>query len=360
MSLRKRVVVAMSGGVDSSVAAHLLSSEGYEVIGITMHLGQYREADDTSGCCSLGAVEDARSVARDLAIPHYVVNFERKFQEAVIENFSSEYLSGRTPNPCVVCNNRIKFKALLEKAVGLQADFVATGHYARAGYDWERDRYLLLKGIDGAKDQSYMLYGLTQAQLRHALFPLGGYNKEEVREVARKVGLTNADKPDSQEICFVPEDDYEAFLRSRTGLAIKPGPIVDGGGRVLGTHRGIPFYTIGQRKGLGVSAGKPIYVTHIDSARNTIVVGDDRETLRDELIASQVNFIPFHKLDSEMSVKAKVRYKQRESEATISPAGEGRVRVKFRAPQRAAAPGQSVVFYTGDVVVGGGIIERVV
>jgi len=290
-----KVVVAMSGGVDSSVTAALLKEEGYQVLGATMQIWPSNEladeADKFGGCCGLDAVSDAKRVAYKLGIPHYVMNFRDIFAQKVIANFCREYSLGRTPNPCIRCNEYIKFDALLGRAKELDADFVATGHYARIERDEVSGRYLLKKGVDRRKDQSYVLYVMTQNQLRHALMPLGGFTKERARQIARELGLPVADKTESQEICFIPDDDYTRFLKEYMPQAAQPGPILDRDGNTLGEHRGILSYTVGQRKGLGISAREPLYVVAIDRERNAIIVGTKREVYGDELIAADLNWI---------------------------------------------------------------------
>ena len=359
-----KVVVAMSGGVDSSVTAALLKEEGYEVIGATMQIWPSNELADEAerfgGCCGLGAVADAKRVAHKLGITHYVMNFRDLFAEKVIANFCREYSLGRTPNPCIRCNEYIKFDALLTRAEELDADFVATGHYARLERDEVSGRYLLKKGVDRSKDQSYVLYVMTQNQLRHALMPLGGFTKERVRQVAGELGLPVADKAESQEICFIPDGDYTRFLKEYMPQAAKPGPIMDREGKTLGEHRGILFYTIGQRKGLGISAREPLYVVAIDRERNAIIVGTKREVYGDELIAANLNWIAIESLEQPLQLKAKIRYRHREVAAVITPVlSEDRVHVRFKQPQMAMTPGQAIVFYHKDTVVGGGTIEQI-
>jgi len=358
-----KVVVAMSGGVDSSVAAALLKEEGYEVIGITMQIWPSnklaKEAERFGGCCGLGAVVDAERVAYRLGIPHYVVNFRDIFTEKVIVNFCHEYSLGRTPNPCIRCNQFVKFGALLKKAKEVGADFIATGHYARIERGNADGKYLLKKGIDYRKDQSYFLYVMTQEQLRHSLFPLGNLTKEKVRQIAGQLELPIANKPESQEICFIPDNDYPKFIKGYIADGVKSGPILDQQGNVLGKHRGIIFYTIGQRKGLGISAKGALYVVAINREENAIIVGSKEEVCGTELIASGLNWIAMEKLKRPMRVKAKIRYLHQEAEAMVIPSGESEVQVKFREPQMAITPGQAVVFYDGDRVVGGGSIELV-
>ncbi|MBA7648786.1 tRNA-specific 2-thiouridylase MnmA [subsurface metagenome] len=352
------VVAAMSGGVDSSVAAATLKEEGYQVIGVTMQIWpsdkQADEVDRFGGCCGLDAIEDARRVAYQLGIPHYVMNFRDIFARKVIADFCREYSLGRTPNPCIRCNQYIKFGALLEGAKGLGADFVATGHHARIERDGDNGRYLLKKGIDRGKDQSYVLYTLTQEQLEHTLLPVGNFTKARVREIAREVGLPVAAKPESQEICFIPDNNYPKFLKEHIPQALKPGPILDRQGSVLGRHQGILFYTIGQRKGLGISAKEPLYVTAIVPQRNAIVVGSKEEVYGTELIADELNWISLTKLKQPITTRAKIRYLHSEAKAEISPIDEDKVQVRFNQPQMAITPGQAVVFYHGDTVIGGG------
>jgi len=350
---RQRVLVAMSGGVDSSVAAALLKERGYEVIGVTLRL--WAEKGKENRCCPSEASEDARQVCHILGIPHYSLNFEREFRERVVNYFCEEYARGYTPNPCLPCNQYIRFGLLFKRALALGADYLATGHYARVRS--EDGRYRLLKGIDPRKDQSYFLYMLGQEQLRHILLPIGDYTKDEVRAMARERGLPVAEKPESQEICFIPDNDYRRFLREHVREAIKPGPIVNTRGRVIGRHQGIPFYTIGQRRGLGIAAQEPLYVLEIDAARNTLIVGTASELGRRELTARDVNFIAGEVPAAPLEVTAKIRHKAVEAKATIIPLGDDRVKVAFACPQRDITPGQAVVFYRGEVVVGGGIIE---
>ncbi|HEA46890.1 MAG TPA: tRNA 2-thiouridine(34) synthase MnmA [bacterium] len=375
--MKKRVVVAMSGGVDSSVTAALLKREGYEVIGITMQIWPSNlspgkdeasearrpklaeEAERFGGCCGLSAVEDAKRVAERLNIPHYVLNFRDVFEKKVIANFCEEYKEGRTPNPCIRCNQYIKFGVLLSKAKELDAEYIATGHYARIEYDKKRRRYFLRKGIDPKKDQSYVLYIMTQEQLKHTLMPLGTLTKEKVREIARELNLPVASKPESQEICFIPNTDYHGFLRTRIGTdSLEEGLIVNKKGRVLGRHKGIAFYTIGQRRGLGIATDKPLYVIAVDKDKNVLVVGSEKETLKDKLIAEDVNWITLDKLKEPIRIKAKIRYRHREAAARVTPLIGNRVEVRFRRPQRAITPGQAVVFYDKDLLIGGGRIEK--
>lgn len=355
---KKRVVVAMSGGVDSSVAAYLLSRQGYEVIGVTMRLWTVeREGAPplSRRCCSVEDVDDARRVCQILGLPHYVLNFEREFQRYVVDYFCQEYDRGRTPHPCLACNDRLKFDFLLRRALFLGADYVATGHYARVRD--EGGRYRLLKGADPAKDQSYVLFTLGQRELSRLLLPVGEHRKEEVRRMAREAGLPVADKPDSQEICFIPDGDYRSFVARR--LRPKPGPVVDTRGALLGQHPGIQFFTVGQRRGLGIKAsnGRPLYVVRIDARTNTIVVGHEEELYRRQLWASSVNFLGGEPPSTPVEAMVKIRYKSQEQAAIVEYLGRGWARVVFHEPQRAVTPGQAVVFYSGDEVLGGGYIE---
>ena len=352
----------MSGGVDSSVAAAILKNEGYQVIGVTMQLGswdkQVFETDNPGRCCQHEAVEDARRVAYKLGIPHYIMNFSDIFAQKVIVDFCREYSIGRTPNPCIRCNQYIKFGALWERTKELDAGFVATGHHARIELAKAGDRYLLKKGIDQRKDQSYFLYTLTQEQLEHTLMPIGNFTKEQVRGIAGELELPVAAKPESQEICFIPDDDYHKFINQFIPETIKPGPILDRQGGTLGRHQGIPLYTIGQRKGLGISTKEPVYVTAIVHERNAIVVGSKEEVYAAELIASRLNWISLTELKQPLTARVKIRYLHNEAEAEITPIDTDTVRVSFKEPQMAITPGQAVVFYDGDIVIGGGTIEQ--
>lgn len=359
--MKKRVVIGMSGGVDSSVAAYLLKQQGYDVIGVTMQIWQDKSKEAyerEGGCCSLSAVEDARRVCNKLDIPFYVMNFKQIFEKMVIDYFVDEYLVGRTPNPCIACNKFIKFDALLERSKALEAEYVATGHYARILYDESYKRYIIKKSATPQKDQTYVLYNLNQDQLSHILMPLGDYNKEQVREIARGLDLRTANKPESQEICFVEDNDYGRFINERRGSEIKPGFFVDTKGRRLGAHKGIVHYTVGQRKGLGIALGKPMFVVEIIPEKNLVVLGDETEVFSKELTASEMNFITLEKLKEPIDVKAKIRYSAKEAAAKVIPLDDDRVRVVFEEPQRAITPGQAVVFYQDDILVGGGTIEK--
>jgi len=358
----KKVLVAMSGGVDSSVTAAILKEKGYDVIGITMQIwSQDREDEETGGCCSLSAINDARKVAYKLGIPFYVLNFRELFEEKVINYFTDEYMRGRTPNPCIACNRYIKFEALLNKARAIDADFVATGHYARIKYDKKRGRYLLLTAEDKNKDQTYALYSFKQNQLARTLMPLGDFKKSQIREKAAHLGLAVADKPESQEICFVTDNNYRGFLAERVPPGkIKPGPFLTTSGKKVGTHKGLPFYTIGQRRGLGLALGYPVYVVALNPGRNAVIVGTEDEIYAPGLIAVDNNFISMEELKEPMKVTAKIRYSSPPAPAIIENLPDKRVRVRFERPQRAITPGQSVVYYQGPEVVGGGIIDKVV
>ena len=350
-----RVCAAMSGGVDSAGAALLLRQAGHDVHGVTLRLHHYK---DRPGLCgSADDIETAKAVAAALGIPHTVLDLCPLFQQAVMDKFVSEYVHGRTPNPCIDCNREVKFGALLDWALAQGADAIATGHYARVSYDDVSGRWLLLRGRDRRKDQSYVLYQLTQRQLSHLLLPVGEYEKTALRALAAEAGLTNAQKADSQDICFVPDGDYTAFLESQ-GVKLRPGNFVDASGRVLGRHKGLECYTTGQRKGLGVSADAPLYVVGKDLEAGTILLGPDSALYTDTLIAGSLNWISIPSLSAPMSVTAKTRYSQREAEAVVEPLQDGQVLVRFREPQRAITAGQAVVFYDGEQVVGGGTIEN--
>jgi len=352
----QKVLVAMSGGVDSSITAHLLKEKGYEIVGVTMQIWPEDQppAENETGCCSLSAVDDARSVANKLGIPFYVVNFRSIFKEKVIDYFIEEYMQGRTPNPCIACNKLVKFEALLNKGYQLGLDFIATGHYSRIYYDRDRKRYLMRKAVDLNKDQTYALYVFTQEQLSKTLMPLGDFTKPEIRTMAQELGLTVANKPESQEICFVPNNNYRDFLQSKVN-SIKKGPFLDIHGNKIGTHEGIPFYTIGQRKGLGLALGYPAYVVDIIPDKNAVVIGKQEDIFSNGLYSYFNNFILFDNLQEPMEVQAKIRYKSDPVDAIIYPEKE-RVRVEFAEPVKAVTPGQAVVYYLDDLVVGGGTI----
>lgn len=345
----------MSGGVDSSTAAYLLLKQGYEVLGVSLKLFN-NNGSMGSSCCGIQGINDARGVAFKLGIPFYALNYVKEFEEKVIDYFSNEYKNGRTPNPCIMCNKRIKFESLLKKAKNLEADYVATGHYARINYDKETKRYILTRGKDKEKDQSYFLFSIPQASLKYSLFPLGSYTKGEVRKLAKKIGIKVHSKPASQEICFIPNNNYKSFLTEKDSNITKPGPIINRKGKVLGQHKGIAFYTVGQRKGLRISHKRPLYVLTIDRRKNTIVVGEKEETYSKGLIATNVNWVSMDGIDNSLRVKAKIRYNHKPAAATVSKVDKSKVRVKFHKPQGSITPGQAVVFYRRNTVVGGGVI----
>lgn len=355
----KTVVVGMSGGVDSSVAACLLKSQGYHVIGVTMQIWQETDpvvAEEEGGCCGLRAVEDARRVAHQLDIPYYVMNFRDEFQKNVIDYFVREYRAGRTPNPCIACNRYVKWESLLQRSRMLGADYIATGHYAGIR-QLPGGRYTICRSESLRKDQSYALYNLTQEQLAHTLFPLGGYDKIRVRELAEDAGLQVAHKPDSQEICFVPDGDYAAFLERETGEPEKPGNFVSMDGTVLGQHRGIGHYTIGQRKGLGISFGEPVFVVAIDPDTNEVMLGRGQDVFTDRLRADKVNYMAVDHLEVGQRVTAKIRYNHEGAPARICHVGEDFFELSFEEPVRAVTPGQAVVLYDEENVLGGGTIR---
>ncbi len=368
--MAERVVVAMSGGVDSAVAAALLVHQGYEVVGITLNVWptapEEEEMVREDACCSLAAVEDARRVAERLGIPHYTLNFREVFAGAVIADFAAEYCRGRTPNPCIRCNERVKFGALLQRARELEASHLATGHYARLAQ--EEGRHRLYRAADRNKDQTYMLYSLSQDQLAATLLPLGDYTKARVRRMARQAGLPVAERPESQEICFVTQGDYREFLGTYYPEVARPGSIVDTQGNVIGEHRGIAFYTIGQRRGLGIAgrrpaagsalAGRAVYVVGIRPESNTVVVGPEEALWSDALVAEHLNLVGLAELPADLPVTAKVRYRSPEAEAILHPLEHGAVEVRFRQPQRAITPGQAAVFYQGEMLVGGATISH--
>lgn len=356
--MAEKVLVAMSGGVDSSVAAYLLQQQGYECIGVTMRLYENETAGIPRGhtCCSLDDVEDARAVAYDLGMPYYVLNFTEEFDEKVIRKFVQVYQNGGTPNPCIDCNRYLKFDHLLNRARELGCDYIATGHYVQRWQD-ENGRWGLRKNDDPGKDQSYVLYSLTQDQLAHTLFPLGGMHKDAVRAIAEEQGLCNARKHDSQDICFVPDGDYAAAVERLTGARSVPGRFVDAHGNVLGTHRGIIHYTIGQRRGLGIAAEAPLYVCGIDVPNNEVVLGRNADLFSTELDASGCNWISGDVPQQPLRVTARIRYRQPEQPCTVTVTGADTVHVSFETPQRAITRGQAVVFYDGDTVLGGGTID---
>ena len=359
--MSRKVVVGMSGGVDSSVAAWLLKEQGYDVIGVTMQIWQDEDAEvqeAEGGCCGLSAVDDARRVAMDLGIPYYVMNFKEEFRKNVMDYFAGEYVEGRTPNPCIACNRHVKWESLLRRSMAIGADYIATGHYAQIDR-LPGGRYSLKTSVTAAKDQTYALYNLTQEQLSHTLMPVGSYHKEEIRDMAERLGLPVAHKPDSQEICFIPDHDYASFIEEYTGRELPPGNFVDLDGNVLGRHRGITHYTVGQRKVLNLSMGRPVFVVEIRPETNEVVIGDNQDVFTNVLRCDKLNWMAVDGLHGKsMDVLAKIRYSHKGSPCTIREIGNDMVECRFHEPVRAVTPGQAVVFYDGDYVAGGGTIIR--
>jgi len=359
MASKKTVVIAMSGGVDSSVAAALLLRDGYDVIGVTMQIWQESSVETKgAGCCSLGAVEDARRVAAKLTIPHYCLNYREFFADKVIDNFVDEYKGGRTPNPCINCNRFVKFDALLEKSIQLGADFLATGHYARVAFDEDRGRWTLRRAVNHEKDQTYSLFYFTQSQLSRTLMPLGEVSsKNETRAIAAELGLGVAAKPDSQEICFTQGRSYTEFLAERAPETVQAGPFRDTSGKVLGSHEGVAFYTVGQRRRINIGSPTPLYVVQIDAATNTVVVGSEGDLLADGLVADDCNGVAIERPQSAGRVNAKIRYNMPATPAMAIASDGMDLTVRFDNRQRAVTPGQAVVLYDGDTVLGGGTIR---
>ncbi|RPH95350.1 tRNA 2-thiouridine(34) synthase MnmA [candidate division KSB1 bacterium] len=359
----KTVAVAMSGGVDSSVAAALLKLQGYDVIGLTMHLwtdprGEEMDVNHASGCCSFGMARDAAAVAARMGFRHYILDLSREFHDCVVKDFVAEYERGRTPNPCVLCNSRIKWQTLLERASRMGCDYLATGHYARI--ERKADRFCLLRSLNTEKDQSYALWRLSQESLSRTLLPLGDLTKTDVRKFAAEFGLNVADKQESQDICFIPDNDYRRFLRDHTvqeSGSKAQGEIIGTDGRVLGYHEGIASYTVGQRRGLGISASRPLYVTRIDPAANRVYVAYDEDCFSDEAMAEDVNWLSISEPKEAIDCGVKVRYRDSTHEARVCPLAKNRVRIQFAEPVRAVTPGQSAVFYKGDTVLGGGVLS---
>lgn len=357
----KKVVVGMSGGVDSSVAAYLLKQQGYDVIGVTMQIwqdeDQFTQAE-SGGCCGLSAVDDARRVADRLEIPYYVMNFKREFKKNVMDYFTAEYLKGRTPNPCIACNRYVKWESLLQRSLEIGADYIATGHYARVE-QLSNGRYAIRNSVTAAKDQTYALFNLTQKQLSHTLMPVGDYTKDEIRAIAEDIGLMVAHKKDSQEICFIPDNDYAGFIDRECGKMVPPpGNFVSVDGEILGRHKGITHYTIGQRKGLGIAFGCPVFVTEIRPETNEVVLGSDKDVYTNRLYANQLNFMALSDIEEPVRLKAKIRYSHAGSCCTVRRTGADEICCEFEEPVRAVTPGQAVVLYDGDYVAGGGVITH--
>lgn len=355
---KKKVVIGMSGGVDSSVAAWLLKEQGYEVIGVTMQIWQDEDsvqAEENGGCCGLSAVEDARRVASRLQIPYYVMNFKKDFQEKVIHYFMEEYLHGRTPNPCIACNRYVKWESLLKRSMDIGADYIATGHYAQVEL-LSNGRYAVKRSVTAKKDQTYALYNLTQRQLSHTLMPVGAYTKEQIRTFAEELGLLVAHKPDSQEICFVPDGDYARFIEEHAHVKIPEGNFVWTDGNVIGRHKGITHYTVGQRKKLGLAMGRPVVVTKICPDTNEVVIGEEKEVFSRTLKAGNLNWMAVERPAEEMRFLAKIRYSHKGAMCTVRMTGADEAECVFDEPVRAVTPGQAVVFYDGDYVAGGGTI----